>query len=66
MYYAFFAPQQNAAWKGEVELRGLKPGTYHVTDYAEGKSLGTIEVSAGKPPKLATSFKDHLLVEVTK
>ena len=28
------------SWKGEIELRGLKPGSYHVTDYAEGKDLG--------------------------
>lgn len=28
LYYAFFAPQ---TFKGEVELRGLKPGSYRVT-----------------------------------
>jgi alpha-galactosidase len=66
MYYAFFAPQQNATWKGEVELRGLRPGTYHVTDYVDGKSLGTVDVAVGKSPKLATTFKDHLLLEVAK
>jgi alpha-galactosidase len=62
MYYAFFAPQ--GGWKGEVELRGLKPGTYHVTDYAEGKDLGTVEVATGKPTRLAANFRDHLLLEV--
>jgi alpha-galactosidase len=66
MYYAFFAPEQNGSWKGEVELRGLKPGTYQVTDYTDGKSLGTVEAGIGKSPKLATGFKDHLLLEVTK
>ena len=30
MYYAFFAPKENAAFKGDVELRGLKAGTYRV------------------------------------
>jgi len=25
-YYAFFAPQQDAAWKGEIELRGPETG----------------------------------------
>jgi alpha-galactosidase len=66
MYYAFFTPEQNGEWKGDVELRGLKPGTYHVIDYTDGKSLGTVEAGIGKSPKLATGFKDHLLLEVTK
>jgi len=65
MYYAFFAPQQNGAWKGEVELRGLRPGRYHVTDYAEGKDLGTVESASGKVPKLAVDFTGHLLVEAS-
>jgi alpha-galactosidase len=65
MYYAFFAPS-SAAWKGEVELRGLEPGNYHVRDYSEGKDLGTVEVTNGSSPKLKTEFRDHLLVEVAK
>jgi alpha-galactosidase len=64
MYYAFFAPDQTPAWKGEIELRGLKPGTHHVTDYETGAALGTVEAAAGKNPKLATSFEHHLLLEV--
>jgi alpha-galactosidase len=64
MYYAFFAPKEG--WKGEVELRGLKPGTYHVTDYVDGKDLGTVESGQGKTPKLAADFRDHLLLEVRK
>jgi len=64
MYYAFFAPQENGEWKGEVELRGLKPGTYHVTDYGEGKDLGTVQANEGLSPKLSTEFKGHLLLEV--
>jgi alpha-galactosidase len=63
MYYAFFAPSGDH-WKGEVELRGLAPGTYHVTAYAERKDLGTIEATAGKIPRLKADFKDHLLLEV--
>jgi len=62
MYYAFFAPR--GGWKGEVELRGLKPGSYHVTDYVEGKDLGDVQVTEGKPTKLAANFQDHLLLEV--
>jgi alpha-galactosidase len=65
MYYAFFAPSP-APWKGEIELRGLQPGSYHVTDYAEGKDLGTIEATTDAAPKLKTEFKDHLLLEVGK
>jgi alpha-galactosidase len=63
MYYAFFAPGL-ASWKGEVELRGLKPGLYHVTDYPEGKDLGTVTASQDAAPKLKTEFKEHLLLEV--
>jgi len=65
MYYAFFAPS-SAAWRGEVELRGLEPGTYHVVDYADGKDLGTVEATADKAPRLATEFKEHLLLEVSR
>ena len=65
MYYAFFAPNA-ATWGGEVELRGLKAGSYHVTDYADGKDLGTVTATDEKAPKLATKFKDHLLLEVSK
>jgi len=70
-YYAFFvdtglAPSRPAPWKGEVELRGLQPGRYHVTDYAEGKDLGTVEARQGEVPKLRVEFSDHLLLEVNK
>jgi len=65
MYYAFFAPSASA-WRGEVELRGLKDGTYHVTDYGDGTDLGSVQASAGKAPKLRTEFKDHLLLEVSQ
>ena len=65
MYYAFFAPSASA-WRGEVELRGLKDGTYHVIDYADGTDLGSVQASAGKAPKLRTEFKDHLLLEVSQ
>lgn len=61
MYYAFFAP---GAWKGEVELRGLKPGSYHVVDYVDGKDLGTVEAS-GNAAKLKAEFQEHLLVELS-
>ena len=64
MYYAFFAPQENGTWKGAVELRGLKPGMYHVMDYSEGNDLGTVQASEGQAPKLKTEFKGHLLLEV--
>ena len=65
MYYAFFAPDSKS-WKGEVELRGLAPGTYHVADYTQGKDLGTVTVTANAAPKLETTFQDHLLLEVSK
>src|SRR6266567_3683555 len=65
MYYAFFAPSASA-WRGEVELRGLREGKYHVVDYTDGRDLGSVEASAGKAPRLKTEFKDHLLLEVNQ
>ena len=65
MYYAFFAPSEHGSWKGDVELRGLKPGTYRVSDYSDGKDLGTVQATAERTPKLNADFKEHLLVEVT-
>jgi alpha-galactosidase len=64
MYYAFFSPYPTEPWKGTVELRGLKPGTYHVTDYDGGKEMGTVTATADKAPTLETEFQDHLLLEV--
>jgi alpha-galactosidase len=62
MYYAFFEPSD---WKGEVELRGLKPGKYKVSDYSEGKDLGTLDAAANGVAKLTAEFKDHLLLEAS-
>ena len=62
MYYAFFT---STNWKGEVELRGLKPGKYRVSDYSEGKDLGSVDAAANGVAKLAAEFKDHLLLEVS-
>jgi alpha-galactosidase len=64
MYYAFFAPS-SSPWKGEVELRGLKPGKYRVSDYGEGKDLGAVDAASNGTAKLAAEFKDHLLLEVS-
>jgi alpha-galactosidase len=66
MYYAFFAPTEDASWKGEVELRGLKPGTYHVVDYADGLDLGSVQATSAQAPKLKTEFHQHLLLEVSQ
>jgi hypothetical protein len=52
-------------WKGQVELRGLTPGTYHIVDYADGKDLGTVQVKASQTATLKTEFKQHLLLEVS-
>ena len=58
--------ESSAHRKGEIELRGLTPGSYHVRDYAEGKDLGTVEATADAVPKLKTEFKDHLPLEVVR
>ena len=61
MYFAFFTP---ANWKGEIELRGLKPGKYAVKDYGEEKDLGTVDAIDNGTARLAAEFNDHLLLEV--
>jgi len=63
MYYAFFAPAASANWSGIIELRGLAPGKYHVTDYENNRDLGTID---SQSPKFTTHFHEHLLLEVAK
>ncbi len=66
MYYAFFTPDGEKKWKGEIELRGLTPGKYHVSDYVNNKDLGTVEVTANHAPKLPASFAEQLPLEVSK
>jgi alpha-galactosidase len=56
MYYAFYAPQFN----GKVTLRGLSEHAYHVTDYEDGKDLGTVR---GPVAALDVKFDKHLLLE---
>jgi alpha-galactosidase len=63
MYYAFYAPEKDKAWKGEVELRGLGPRKYNVVNYEDSTQLGSVESSN---PKLTVSFTNHLLLEVSK
>ena len=63
MYYAFFSPEPEKPWKGEVELRGLQPGKYRVLEYENGNDLGIVE---GVSPKLATEFTHHLMLEVSR
>ena len=71
MYYSFFAHSsaskkdhaEPAGWAGDIELRGLSPGNYHVEDYINGKDLGRV---TSPNPKLKANFADNLLIEVTK
>jgi alpha-galactosidase len=65
MYYAFFAPDGSKGYQGEVQLRGLQPGTYHVVDYANNQDLGTV-TATGSTAILNTSFPEHLLLEVSR
>jgi len=64
MYYAFFA-EPGKPFAGEIELRGLKPGSYNIVDYVDGKNVGTVQAQDGKTPRLKTEIKDHLLLEVS-
>jgi alpha-galactosidase len=65
MYYAFFI-EPGKPFSGEVELRGLKPGSYDVVDYADGTNLGTVLAENGKAARLKADFKEHLLLEVSR
>jgi alpha-galactosidase len=65
MYYAFFAPENSKGYEGQIQLRGLTPGTYHVLDYANDKDLGTV-TAQGSTATLTVSFPEHLLLEVSK
>jgi len=70
MYYAFYVPSPADArgnwasssgdWSGELQLRGLGSGEYKVTDYVNGKDLGTV---TGPTGKLNAHFKSSLLIE---
>lgn len=62
MYYAFYAPDKDRAWKEQVELRGLDPGKYNIVDYENGKQLGTLDSNHAK---LDVSFTNHLLLEAS-
>ena len=71
-YYAFYAPappgnakqakNEPSLWSGEVELRGLAPKSYRVTDYVHHKDLGT---ATGPVGKLKVDFSDNLLLEAS-
>jgi alpha-galactosidase len=63
MYYAFYAPDKTKPWRGQVELRGLAPGTYQILDYENGKQLGPVDAQNAK---LGVDFSEHLLLEATK
>jgi alpha-galactosidase len=56
MYYAFYAPKHD----GKVELRGLDDRAYRVTDYVNGKDLGTVR---GPSASLEVRFTGNLLLE---
>jgi alpha-galactosidase len=56
LYYAFYAQQ----WSGKVTLRGLGERSYRVTDYVDGKDLGTVR---GPAATLDVKFDKHLLIE---
>ena len=65
MYYAFVADKENGSFSGDLELRGLNPGNYHVVNYVDGKDLGTVQAEAGKSARVKTEFKGNLLLEVS-
>jgi alpha-galactosidase len=65
MYYAFFSEKAGGEYQGDLELRGLKPGSYRVLDYADGKDLGLATAGPDRIAHLPSMFTDHLLLEVS-
>ena len=63
MYFAFFAASPQTSWKGKIELRGLKPGKYRVTDYVNNREVGEVE---GTSPSLTVNFQGSLLLETER
>ncbi len=63
MYYAFFAPDPERLWQGELELRGLPAGRNRILDYENKKELGWLDSAQ---PKLKTEFRHHLLLEASR
>ena len=63
MYYAFFNKDEKTSFQGHIELRGLGPGKYHVTDYVNGRDLGIVDA---QNPVIDTRFNGNLLVEATR
>lgn len=62
MYYAF-SRQTKRPSRAKSSLRGLRPGTYRIADYVDGKEMGTVRAEPGKSPRLETDFTEHLLLE---
>ena len=63
MFYAFYSPKTDEAWKGKIELRGLAAGKYRVHDYANDKDLGELDAAN---PTIDAEFTGSLLVETVK
>jgi alpha-galactosidase len=56
LYYAFYAPR----WDGPIELRGLGEGAYRLTDYYNGRDLGSV---TAKTARIPAKFEKFLLIE---
>jgi alpha-galactosidase len=57
LFYAFYGKR----FDGVLELRGLGPGTYRVTDYVGGRDLGRVQGPTGR---FATRVERSQLLEV--
>ncbi|MBS1660365.1 MAG: alpha-galactosidase [Bacteroidetes bacterium] len=60
LFYAFYSP----SYSGTIQLRGLDAdASYQITDYVNGKDLGTVK---GSDAKLTVHFEKALLLETKK
>ena len=57
---ACITPSTRPQWNGKITLRGLSERAYHVTNYVDGKDLGTVR---GPVATFDVKFEKHLLLE---
>jgi alpha-galactosidase len=59
-YYAFFTPEPDGVFEGDIELRGMARRRYRVQDYVSSRAFGTVE---GPKARVTARFSGFLLLE---
>lgn len=63
IYYTFYTHQPGEMFEGMLQLRGLDPARYQLTDYANQRPLGEIN---GPQAEIQAVFQGALLLEARK